>query len=127
MDAIKAITSDIIKVPTSATRTDTSAESKKAIKQPNAVEKEENTTKSSVAESAHNEEKIKRMADAMDSYVNSIQHDLNIQVHDETGKIMIQVISRNTGKVIREIPPEKLLDLAAKMDEMTGVLFNESV
>ena len=72
-------------------------------------------------------EKINRIAEAMDSYVQSIQRDLKIQVHEKTGKIMIQVTSKETGEVIREIPPKELLDLAAKMEEMAGTLFDEKV
>ena len=39
---------------------------------------------------------------------------------------MVQVISKADGKVIREIPSEELLDLAAKMDEVVGVIFNKN-
>ena len=39
---------------------------------------------------------------------------------------MVKVISEEDGKVIREIPPKELLDLAAKMEEMTGALLNEN-
>ena len=70
--------------------------------------------------------KLERIAEAMDNYVRSIQRELKIQVHDGTGDIMVKVISEEDGKVIREIPPKELLDLAAKMEEMTGALLNEN-
>ena len=73
-----------------------------------------------------NQEKIERVAQAMDNYVNSIQRDLKIQVHGDTGNIMVKVISKENGQVIREIPSEELLNLAAKMEQMTGALFNEN-
>jgi uncharacterized FlaG/YvyC family protein len=38
---------------------------------------------------------------------------------------MVKVISEKDGKVIREVPPEKFLDLAAKIEEFVGSLFNE--
>jgi flagellar protein FlaG len=72
-------------------------------------------------------EKINRIAETMDNYVQSIQRDLKIQVHEKTGNIMVKVTSQETGKVIREIPPKELLDLAAKIQEMTGILFDEKV
>ena len=70
--------------------------------------------------------KIARIAEAMDKYVNSVQKDLHITFHSSTGKVMVKVISEEDGKVIREIPAEELLDLAAKLEEMTGALFNEN-
>ena len=70
--------------------------------------------------------KVERIAEAMDKYVNSIQKDLHITVHNSTGKVIVKVISEENGKVIKEIPSEELLDLAAKLEEMTGALFNEN-
>jgi flagellar protein FlaG len=72
------------------------------------------------------EAKIESIAQAMDNYVRSIQRDLKIRVHNDTGNIIVEVISGEDGKVIRQIPSENLLNLAAKMEEMTGVLFNEN-
>ncbi|MBN1625120.1 MAG: flagellar protein FlaG [Deltaproteobacteria bacterium] len=69
--------------------------------------------------------KIERIVEAMDSYVRSVQRDLKIQVHRATGQIMVKVISKENGKVIREIPAGEILDLAAKLEEMAGALFNE--
>ena len=71
-------------------------------------------------------EKIEHVAQAMENYVKSIQRDLKIQVHSSTGNIMVKVISKESGQIIREIPPEELLNLAAKMEQMTGALFNEN-
>ncbi len=70
------------------------------------------------------QEKIEKIAQAMEDYVNSIQRDLKIQVDKDTGNVMVKIISAEDGKTIREIPPEELLDLAAKMDEMLGALFS---
>ena len=72
------------------------------------------------------QEKIERVAQAMDNYVSSIQRDLKIQVDGDSGDIMVKVISKENGQVIRQIPSEELLMLAAKMEQMTGALFNES-
>ncbi len=46
-------------------------------------------------------------------------------IHEETKEIMIKVIDSQTDEVIREIPPEKILDMVAKMWEMAGILVDE--
>lgn len=71
------------------------------------------------------EARIERIAEAMDNYVRSVQRDLNIQVDHDTDKVIVKVLSRETGEVIREIPPEELLRLASRMEEMAGVLIDE--
>jgi flagellar protein FlaG len=56
-----------------------------------------------------------------------MRRDLKIQVHGPTGNIMVKVISEKDGRVIREIPPEEWLNLAAKMEDMAGVLLNKMI
>jgi Uncharacterized flagellar protein FlaG len=46
-------------------------------------------------------------------------------IHEKTKEIMIKVIDSDTKKVIREIPPEKILDMVANMMEMAGLLVDE--
>ena len=46
-------------------------------------------------------------------------------IHEGTKEIMVKVINRETKEVIREIPPEKILDLVAKMWEISGILVDE--
>jgi flagellar protein FlaG len=76
--------------------------------------------------SEETQKKIERIAEAMNSFVKSTQRDLDITVHKETGRMVVKVLSHETGEVIREIPPEELLDLASKMEEMAGALLNKS-
>lgn len=73
------------------------------------------------------QEKIRRIAQAMDEYVRSSQTSLRIQVHPGTGDFMVKVISEEDGRTIREIPPEEILNLAARMEEMMGLLYDEKV
>jgi flagellar protein FlaG len=83
--------------------------------------------KESKSEQGSQREKIERIAQAMDNYMKSVQTDLEIEVHKGTGDIMVKVLAKDDGRVIREIPPEELLNLAAKMESMTGALLNENI
>lgn len=50
---------------------------------------------------------------------------LEFSVHEKTKQIMVKVLDKESGNVIREIPPEKNLDLVAKIWEMAGILVDE--
>jgi len=52
--------------------------------------------------------------------------DLQFSVHEDSGEIMVTVREESTGEVIREIPPSEMLDLAARIDEMVGLLFHQT-
>ena len=47
--------------------------------------------------------------------------------HEPTNRIIVRVIDRDTDEVIREIPPEKILNATEKMLELVGVIFDKSV
>ncbi len=46
-------------------------------------------------------------------------------IHEKTQRVVIKIIDKDTKKVIREFPPEKTLDMLAKMWEMAGILVDE--
>lgn len=46
-------------------------------------------------------------------------------VHEETNRITIKIVDKDTKKVIRELPPEKTLDMIAKAWELAGILVDE--
>lgn len=52
---------------------------------------------------------------------------LEVSVHKETKAIMVKVLNKDTGELIREIPPEKTLDIVANMMEIAGIIVDEKV
>lgn len=52
---------------------------------------------------------------------------LKFSKHNDTGRTMIKVLDKNNDELIREIPAEDVLNLAAKMEEMIGILFDKEV
>jgi len=48
-------------------------------------------------------------------------------IHEATHRIMVKIINEDSGEVIREIPPEKILDLVAGLWELAGILVDERV
>lgn len=56
----------------------------------------------------------------------SMIHDVDLQfsVHEGSGQILVKVMDAGSGDLIREIPPSEMLDLAARIDEMIGLIFD---
>ncbi len=50
---------------------------------------------------------------------------LDFSIHEQTKHIIVKVLDKSTGEVIREIPNEKSLDFLAKVWEMAGVMVDE--
>ncbi|TVX96104.1 flagellar protein FlaG [Cohnella terricola] len=53
--------------------------------------------------------------------------EFNYKVHKETGDVIVQIMNKDTKEIVREIPPEKLIELIEKLQELTkGALINET-
>lgn len=50
---------------------------------------------------------------------------LEFSIHEKTKQIMVKVINTDDDTVIREIPSEKILDMVAKIWEMSGIFVDE--
>lgn len=46
-------------------------------------------------------------------------------IHEDTNRVMIKIVDKNTKKVIKELPPEKTLDMIAKVWELAGLMVDE--
>ncbi len=46
-------------------------------------------------------------------------------IHEATNRVMIKIIDKDTQEVIKELPPEKTLDMIAKVWELAGILVDE--
>ncbi|WP_435167105.1 flagellar protein FlaG [Paenibacillus glycanilyticus] len=53
------------------------------------------------------------------------QTELEFNVHKQTHLVAVKVKDKETGEVLREIPPEKSLDFIAKLWEMAGLVVDE--
>ncbi|MGE5328833.1 MAG: flagellar protein FlaG [Deltaproteobacteria bacterium] len=51
--------------------------------------------------------------------------EFKFSIHDKTHEISVKVLDKDSGEVIREIPPEKVLDMVARMWEMAGIIVDE--
>lgn len=50
---------------------------------------------------------------------------LQFRIHQKTNEVMVKIVEDETGEVLREIPPEKMLDMVAKLWEIAGILVDE--
>ena len=63
-------------------------------------------------------EEIRKKLDYLNKY-------LKIEIDDQLEIPVVKIIERETNRVIRQIPPEYLLELMKRIDMMLGVLLNE--
>lgn len=70
-----------------------------------------------------NNEKIKKAVEQLNK--NMSHSEAVFGFHDATNRVTIKIIDKDTKEVIKELPPEKTLDMIAKVWEMAGILVDE--
>ena len=48
-------------------------------------------------------------------------------IHDANNRVTIKIVDKDTKKVLKEYPPEKTLDMIAKVWEMAGLLVDKKL
>ena len=46
-------------------------------------------------------------------------------IHDKTNRVTIKMVDKDSKKVIKEFPPDKTLDMIAKVWEIAGIMVDE--
>ncbi|MCR4717801.1 MAG: flagellar protein FlaG [Lachnospiraceae bacterium] len=70
-------------------------------------------------------DKVKKAVNEINKKIKPTHTSCQFSYHEETNRISIKVIDDETEEVIREIPPEKTLDMIAKTLELEGILVDE--
>ncbi|RJQ30980.1 MAG: flagellar protein FlaG [Peptococcaceae bacterium] len=71
------------------------------------------------------EKKLLEAIEKANDALNGSNHSFRFYIHKETKQIMIKVIDNETSEIIKEIPPEEILDAIAKMWEIAGLFVDE--
>lgn len=68
-------------------------------------------------------EKIKKAVEQLNK--NMPHSEAVFGIHDDTNRVMIKIVDKDTKEVIKEFPPEATLDMIAKVWELAGILVDE--
>lgn len=70
-----------------------------------------------------NTEKIKKAVEQLNKNLGNSEAVFGI--HEATNRVTIKIVDKETKEIIKELPPEKTLDMIAKVWEMAGILVDE--
>ena len=75
---------------------------------------------------AFTKEEVEKAVDSTNKILKE-EHNAKYQfeIHEGTGRVMVNLVDMQTKEVLKEIPPEKILDLVANIWERLGLLVDE--
>jgi len=62
----------------------------------------------------------------LNQHVQSLNRNLQFQIDDDSGKIIVKVIDSDTEEVVRQIPSEEVLSVSNASEKLSGILFDHS-
>lgn len=68
---------------------------------------------------------IRKAVEDINKSASGTQSEAIFGIHEETNRVTIKIVDKNSRKVIKEFPPEKTLDMIAKVWEMAGIMVDE--
>lgn len=80
-------------------------------------------TENKEAEGVAANDKLKRAVEEMNK--KAANSEAIFGVHDSTNRVTIKIIDKETKEILKEYPPEKTLDMIAKVWELAGLLVDE--
>lgn len=72
-------------------------------------------------------QKLQNLTEAVDSYMSSLGVNLKFSVDEQTDIVQVEVRDPETDKLIRKIPGDEMLDLAASIENMVGLFLNKAL
>jgi len=65
------------------------------------------------------------LAEIMNGMARMFNSQLSFEVYEDTNQLYVQLIDRETREVIKQIPPEELLELSSRIREMVGIILDK--
>lgn len=63
----------------------------------------------------------------IEEFLGGFDRRLEFRVDDESQRVIVRILDRGTGEVIRQVPPEQLLHIIASVNRLLGMLFDRRV
>jgi flagellar protein FlaG len=67
----------------------------------------------------------KEIAERTQALLDDLNIRLDLEVYEDTGDMVVRIFNRESEELIREIPPEELLEIHKRIADLRGILFDE--
>lgn len=84
---------------------------------------EQDGSQNNAPEQQANNDRIRKAVEKLNKNLSNSEAIFGI--HDATNRVTIKIVDKETKEVLKEIPPEKTLDMLAKAWELAGILVDE--
>ena len=73
----------------------------------------------------YNQSDLQRAVEETNRLIFKDKGRFEFKIHERTNRMMVKLVDKDTDEVLKEIPPEKILDLVASIWDLVGILVDE--
>lgn len=78
-------------------------------------------------ESLKNQEELKKVIEELQNKISYLNKYLKIEINNQIKEPVVKIIDINTNQVIRQIPPDYVINIIKNINKMLGVFVNEKI
>ncbi|MGB5473373.1 MAG: flagellar protein FlaG [Gammaproteobacteria bacterium] len=71
------------------------------------------------------QERLAKVAEHLNGRMQELQRSLRFSVDDDSGRVVVKVMDKNTDEVIRQIPSEQMLAMMKHINDVDGLIFDD--
>ena len=76
------------------------------------------------AQPAPSVEDVRRMSRLLDKIVQSLNWNIKVRIDETHDRIVTQIVDPDKGEIIKQIPPQELLEIMTRVKELVGLLLD---
>jgi flagellar protein FlaG len=71
------------------------------------------------------EDEVSDMSDKLNEFMEQLNTDIRFQYHESLDRLYMQVVDRSNDEVIKEFPPEKMLEVLEGLHDWVGLILDK--
>jgi len=72
-------------------------------------------------------EQVEKATEKLNRLMGIIDKRLEFSVHEESDSVIVKIIDQQSGDVMDEIPPQRVMDILSSFSQMAGLFFDKRV
>jgi len=68
---------------------------------------------------------VKALAEEINSTLQQMDGQFSVSVDDATGMVIVRITDSDTGEVVKQIPPQQILDANVSVERIVGLLVDD--
>ena len=68
---------------------------------------------------------VRELAEQINDKLQQMDSQFSVSVDDESGMVIVRITDSATGEIVKQIPPQQILDASISVDKIIGLLVND--